>query len=458
MLSGIKRGKKKATGTTVTPGGETAVAATPTPTRSMGDANVRAAAELQAAFARRGAPDDDDDHAVLSSSSYVSLSPHVPLQHPTTHKGEQDMSMTELVAQERNSNNHDDVDEEVRAIMRTNKRRKVKMSRTASLTNRSDEEDAIVERHTAALASNVPNNNNNKKDNDDYKNKVQKRWQARQLALHDKQNALATASWWWIESARFDPTSLVSFAPSTGNATVTLAPVSQSWHSLECVRYPHFYITPNPYTKSGAACDENVWNDIVKYQQSLRSWVTTSYRDKQIIFAEVVLPSNNSSTQNATAFHQARIHGMVVPKHLYRDAPLIFQSALQELVLDHGTHQKKIHKIDDSTKSLPQMIPSHFSYIYVDYGGDADHRGGYRPSEKRSGGTAATSARKGCVLILEERHRDVTNHWAADVLAGRLGLDPMRMRNKSNKTKDNNMTARVQALKDWDKFDWTQHR
>lgn len=407
MLTGIKRGKKKKKqqdDSSTAP--SAAAAAAPMET------NVAAAAALKDALLRgQQAPppprdanhNDDDERVVVTTASSVPA---------LSTRREEDMTVTELAAYERRrrQQRHGAQEEdEARALLRSRKRRK--------RTTDSDEEvDAWVDRNHVNV------------NGDKQQDKVQKRWRARQLAAHDRQNALAQRSWWWMESSRFSSASLVSTTPDT-TVSLALAPASRSWHP-DVHGHPHFYLVPqHTATPGGAACDETVWNDVRRYQKALRQWVAATYNGKKgVVFAEVVLPSRGDS---ASAFYQARIHAMVVPRRLHQDAALIFQSALRELVLEHGTHQKRIQTLDKG-KPLPHLVPSHFAYLYAEW-----------------------DDRAGNVLILEERHRDVTVDWPLEVLGGRLGLDPLRMRRLKSET-DEALRARVEAIQDtWKDFDWT---
>ena len=444
MLSGIKRGKKKKgaveqspTPTTTTAAVATTRGSAPSSTTTTSTSrnsahgshtpnNQNAAAALKAALNRGEAPTittttntdttpDVDD--VVATQPWASL--------PTlSRKREDDMTVTELAAYERRQHMHHDVEEEYRALWRSKKRQRA--SRGTTKTESDDEEE--VERwkqQQAVLTS------------EKYQAKIQKRWQVRQVANHHAKNknaALADASWWWMESSRFVPSSLVSVS---AHVSLVLAPVRHSWHNADPVTYPHLYLVPVLAAGGIAQCcgdnDDETWHDVQRYQASLRAWATA--QGKGVIFAEVVLP-----TTKASAYYQARMHAMIVPRRIHQDAALLFQSALSELLLEHGTHQTKIQTFHgtSSSSALSRLIPSHFAYIYVEYGGNGDAQGK--------------------VLLLEERRRDVTPDWAAEVLAGRLGLDPLRMRQRGkNDDNDDDVAARVRAFGEtWNAFDWTK--
>ena len=219
-----------------------------------------------------------------------------------------------------------------------------------------------------------------------------------------------------MDSTKFDAASLVSLSNAV---SLVLAPAAKSWHP-DAATYPHFYLVPLQATASGAACETAVWQEVQQYQNSLRQW--TASQDKRVVFAEVVLPSKHAGTN----FYQARIHAMVVPRKLSLDAPLAFESALQDLALEHGTHQKKALPL---RKPLPQLVPAHFPYLYVEW----------------------DDGQQGKVLVLEEE-KSVSIDWPLEVLGGRLGLDPLRMRARGQTT---GMAARVEALQGWKDFDWT---
>lgn len=336
------------------------------------------------------------------------------------------MTVQELAARERQSNTAALFDDEVRDVFRARNKRRRKGG-----GNKNEDSDDQVERW-------MEQQRHAQKDKPQQRH--QQRWQARQLARSHHQERLAAQSWWWMENNanKFDAASLVSTSESV---SLVLAPVHKSWHNTpdKCDAYPHFYIVPREAVASGAACDRTVWQQVQQYQQSLRHW--TAAAGKAVIFAEVVLPSKSSSSGNtlsSSAFYQARIHAMVVPRRLHQDAPLAFQSALNELVLEHGTHQRKMLHLRQ--KTLPQLVPANFAYLYVEWDAGA-----------------------GNVLVLEEQSANVNVDWPLDVLGGRLGLDPLRMRRRQQRqgssedgqTKTLEMATRVAALKDWKKYDWT---
>ena len=389
MLAGIKRGKKKK-----------AAPVAPQAAAASRETNVSAAAALKAALSVRKTPEEVSQTTTAGTSAATERLVMTTAALPTlSAQREEEMSAAALAAHERRSGS-DAYEEETRALWRAHKRRK------PGKNDDSDEEvDQWQARHTKTTS-------------EKHQAKIQKRWQAGQAALDAQQNTLAQQSWWWMDSKRFDATSLVAMSDTV---SLVLAPAHKSWHP-HSEKYPHFYLVPLPATSSGAACDETVWQDVQKYQNSLRQWAQSQGKD--IMFAEVVMPSN----KKAAAFYQAKLHAMVVPQRLQQDAGLVFQSAMQELLLEHSTHQKKIRKLQG--KPLPYMVPSHFAYLYVEYG-----------------------PQQGFVLVLEERSRDVTLDWPLDVLGGRLGLDPVRMRPKN--TAAASMAERVLALQEtWKDFDW----
>jgi hypothetical protein len=427
MLAGIKRGKKKqklgSDPVETAAGARTAV---PPPPRKASAAasflplenNIQAAAALKALLQQPGG----GSLATASNeqpSGCTSRSPEVlttMARMPTT-KREEDMTVQELAAFERNSGRGDDAHgSEARAVMRTFKHRKLKEKDVDAV--HSDDEDNLVERHTAALQSDSAAGGGSQSTKKQMK-KIRNRYESRQWAVHDRQQAHVQKSWWWMGSSRFGADSLVSLSPQV---SLTLAPSTKSWHE-DSAAYPHLYLVPVEACRSWAASDEAAWAHVQDYQRALRRMAAV--QGKGVIFCEVVLPS----TGGASTFYQARMQALIVPRQLEQEAALVFKMALNELALEHGTHQRP----KPLTKDLIYQVPSHFSYIYVDFG--------------------TTMVRQGYILVLEERPEDVTVDWPANILGGRLGMDPLRMRRPSSK---DNIAERAQAFSEvWKDYDWT---
>lgn len=228
--------------------------------------------------------------------------------------------------------------------------------------------------------------------------------QHRQLAQYDRIQSLTSKCWWWLEAPTFDRHRLLA---SGNHVSLVLAPPKLSLTPGE-----HFYLVPIHHVSSLAAADDQVWEEIGRFQQSLRQM----YSKKSIVCFELVPPSQH--------FHQTRFEVVVVPSHVASDVPLFFRNALAEQASElSGTHTKLL---DTSQKGLRRSIPAQMPYFYLEYG-----------------------VRASMAQIVEERF---PKDFAVDTLAGMLEMDPIRFRSKDSNERE---YAR-KFLEEWKVYDWTR--
>lgn len=230
--------------------------------------------------------------------------------------------------------------------------------------------------------------------------------QHRQIAQYDRIQSLTSKCWWWLEAPTFDRNRLLA---SGQHVSLVLAPPKLSLTPGE-----HFYLVPIQHVSSLAAADDQVWEEIGRFQTSLRNMYAT--KKKCIVCCEFVPPSQQ--------FHQTRLEVVVVPSKVASDVPLFFRNALTEQASElSGTHTKLM---DTSQKGLRRSIPAQMPYFYLQYG-----------------------VRSSMAQIVEERF---PKDFAADTLAGMLEMDPIRFRSKDNRDRE----YAHAFLEEWKSYDWTQ--
>ena len=308
---------------------------------------------------------------------------------------EEDLTAAELAAQER-ADRQSWQEREVRDILRMHKKRKVAAD--------SDEE---VETAVAI-----------KKSTPDDEQKATRRDRSRQVSLHDKQQKIASKCWWWLESPSFSKHRLLAVGDY----------VSLVWAPLSVSEQPghHFYLVPVPHVPALNACDDHVWNEITRFQKSLKAMFDEQQQQQQqetvLLFCETVLPTSS--------FWQTRLEAIVVPKSVGDDAPLFFKTALNEQAEEWGTHQKLLST--KAVKGLRRTIPPNFSYFYIEF-----------PNGN------------GFVQLIESN--TFPRDFGIDTIGGMMQLDPLRFRGGSRKRiSESQERQHIQSFLDkWKEFDWT---
>jgi hypothetical protein len=271
---------------------------------------------------------------------------------------------------------------------------------------------------------------------------------SRALKLNDRQSQMTAKSWWWLESSQFAKHRLLAL----GNyVSLVYAPPSESLqepqkqgpkHSYS--HYPTLYLVPLTFHESFASCDDNVWDEVKRFQTALRNMFhKVCDDDKQpmgLVTCETVLNSNHNNTN---ALMQAKMELFCVPKHVEADAPMYFRSSLTEQIEEWGTHSHKLLRIT-AQKSLKQCVPqkmtSSFSYFYVDWGG----------------GGSNGNINDGYAQMIESN--SFSRDFGADTLSGMMNADVRRMRRGMTKTSSEQEKQLILSfLQEWKPFDWTVH-
>lgn len=375
MLSGIKRGKKKKQKTPDTSN------ANP----KEDESNSSVADLLRESIATGKSLSTialSNSKKPSASSEDVILVPDVSIKAAAIQKSEEDMTVEELLVAEKASMTPAEIAS--RNAFRVGKKRKLKKNTD------SDEEER---QHLQLL----------RQGNDE---KSRRRQDARAISQYDHQTTQMRRCWWWLESGDFNNKSIMALGKHT---TLTMAPAR-----LSVTVGRHFFIVPIGHCESFTSASDEIWEEVVLFQNSLRKWASS--QNQMVLFTETVFNKG---------FWQTKLECIFVDSEKGADAPLYFCSTLREQAQEWGTHQKLL-KTDD--KGLRRTIPPKFAYFYVEY--DPPHRG--------------------YVQLIESD--GFPKSFATDTICGMMGEEPLRMRMKSLASVEN-LVHEAQPL--YSKYDWT---
>lgn len=300
------------------------------------------------------------------------------------------------------------VDEEMaRNVIRLGKKRKQK----AKSHGDSDEEE--IRQQSMLMPDDHPNKRALSKAKQEQADaNANRRAVSREMSMNDSQDRIMSKCWWWLESSQFAKHRLVSLG---NHVSLVMAPLN-----LSLTAGRHLYIVPIKHAESLVACEEEVWDEIKRFQTSLRNLFEKEYK-QGVLFSETVLPTNN--------FWQSKMEVIPIKRKLWLDSELFFKSTLTEMADEsNGTHNKLL---STSEKGLRRTIPKGFPYFFVEW--DA-------PSQ-------------GYAQIIESS--DFPVDFAADTIAGMAGMDPLRFKKKQKFTPENERKHILDFLEKWKKYDWT---
>lgn len=302
-------------------------------------------------------------------------------------KSEEEMTIQDMVAEEREwtlSQSESDV----RNILRVGRKRNMKMSKTVD----SDEEE---ERQTQLLA--------------DKSQKKYERDVSRHLSQNNKLEKISSKCWWWLDSSSFERHRLLALGD---HVTMIMAPPNLSLTPGE-----HFYLVPIKHAESLTQCEDEVWDEIIRFQTSLRNLYRSEGKD--VLFCETVLPNSG--------FWQTKFEAIPVPRRIAEDAPLYFTSSLREQAEEWGTHQK-LMKID---KGLRRTIPKKFPYFFLEY-----------------------EQGRGYAQLIESNV--FPREFGVDTISGMMELDPIRVKRKEKSSTEQERQYVLKFLEKWKSHDWTK--
>jgi len=237
---------------------------------------------------------------------------------------------------------------------------------------------------------------------------VAQRETSRQIAKHDKYSGIASKCWWWMESPSFRKHMLISLG---NHVSLVMAPSHMSLFPGNC-----FYIVPLQHADSLVRCDDDAWNEIRKFQASLRKLYAKEGKD--VIFTETVL--------DGKGFWQTRLQGIPVPRK-QNDAPMYFKQAMLEQAEEWGTHNKVLSTREKGSR---RTIPKNFDYFHVEW--DAD---------------------TGFAQIIETKN--FPKDFGVDTITGMLQMDPLRFRRTQRQSHQEEKKMVLAFLEKWKTVDWT---
>lgn len=347
------------------------------------------------ALERRGRVGKAESHSTSQSTrDDVML---IPGAAPRTSTTDADLSVKEMVEQER-SQTMSTAELETRNIMRTNKKRKIKLKTLA----RQDSDEDLQRQLESAVPSEPTSTRATAR--------AAQRHHNIDVARHDRQDQITAKCWWWLESSNFSRHRLLALG---NHVSLVMAPPN-----LSLTDYNHFYIVPLKHTESLTGAEDEVWDEIQRFQASLRAMYQKE--NKEVLFCETVLSSRG--------FWQTKMEAIVVPMATWQDTPLFFKSALTEQAEEWGTHQKLMKT---TGKGLRRSVPKNFSYFYLQW--DVNHAGYAQMIE--------TTA--------------FPRDFGVDTIAGVMGMDPIRFRRNLKTAPEQERQGVLTFLEKYKPFDWT---
>lgn len=435
MLSGIKTGKKKKRKSREEHG-ELSQADTRTTEDKVArkrpeDSNLSVAEELRQQFASGIAPisrtalkdrlscitrtadsKEDDDNVVVLLGAAAAATSSRPDYRPEdfrhgSRKGklkrdpvdiagatqtQADMTIQEMLQEERsNTRTMDEI--YARNVARVGSRYKGTDFKASSATG-ADEDDTQVDMTMFSSQKLTPV-------------AAQQKERSRQLATYDKEQAFTRKFFWWMESQSFAKHTLLALG---NHVSMVMTPPQLSLFPGDQV-----YLVPIKHADSLVNCEDDVWNEIARFQSCLRDMYALEKKD--VIFCETVLPSKG--------MWHTKMDAIPIPQN--RDAPMFFKSALTEQAEEWGTHTKLLSTRD---KGLRRTIPKRFPYFYVEYA----------PGD-------------GFAQIIETQ--SFPKDFGVDTIAGVMRMDPIRLRRKQTVSVDEEKRMILNFLAKWKPFDWT---
>jgi hypothetical protein len=309
-------------------------------------------------------------------------------------KDESDMSVMELLKQEKAAQKYNSAEQQVRSMYKELGKH-TKRERSHNIDADDDDDDWQTHLYSSS-STNVNSSDAFENGTATVNSKVSAgRKSQGGTAPFDvrrfKDKIMTSSCPWWIQSSNFQSYRLIT--QNFIHVTISIAPPSQS-----LIYGEHFYIVPIEYTPALTACDDNVWDEIRIIQSMIRS--IGNLQNKGAIFFETVFESRSKGVW------QTKLEAVFVPMPTYQDTALYFRSALTEQAEEHGTNPKLI--VTNTTKTLRNSIPKHFPYFYVEY--NHNNRDGY-------------------ILVIESSN--FPKNFGIDTIASMMRMEPIRFR--SNK-------------------------
>lgn len=366
---------------------------------------------------RRGRIDSTTVAASNDESNVIVELPLGKTAAPATLKKEEDMTVQELVAQERRENQGMSWDEQMtRNMARLGKNKKRKLN-----ASRGEDSDDEVEQMKQWLPG-ATNTKEGTKKHERATEKAQQRDQHRLMNEKLQEDKVTSKCSWWLESSSFRKHRLLAL----GNyVSLVMAPPNAS-----LIPGNHFYIVPLKHAPSFVQVmadeDMGIWKEVQRFQTSLQNLYAR--QGKSVILLETVL-------EHSKGLWQTKLEVIPVPFGTLQDAPMYFQSAMREQTEEWGTHNKLL-KVS-TQKPLSSVIPKGFPYFFVEWGNIA---------------TSPTATGYAQIIESESFRHD----FGLDTVAGMLELDPVRLQRKQSYSHEEERQQIADFLKLWEKVDWTK--
>ena len=358
-----------------------------------------------------------DKNDCNDSSHFIVELPLGKAATPATQKKEEDMTVQELVAQERGENQGMSWDEQMtRNMVRLgkNKKRKLKASKGE------DSDDEVEQMKQWLPGATNAKEGTRKQERDQEKAQQRDRHRLMHEKLHE--DKITSKCSWWLESSSFRKHRLLALG---NHVSLVMAPPNAS-----LIPGNHFYLVPLKHAPSFvhvmADDDREIWKEVQRFQTSLQNLYAR--QGKSIIMLETVL-------EHSKGLWQTKLELIPVPFGTLQDAPMYFQSAMREQTEEWGTHNKLL-KVS-TQKPLSSVIPKGFPYFFVDWGKIA---------------TSPTATGYAQIIESESFRHD----FGLDTVAGMLELDPIRLQRKQNHGYEEERQQIADFLKHWEKVDWTK--